>query len=401
MEFIAHSSTVSCASLGTKSAQVFVTGGDADDSRINLWRVGRPSSLLSICIGKTGVASATFDQRDEVVGAGSSGGVLRLVDLRAGSVRGALKGHRTACTSVDFHPYGDFVVSGSADSNVKVWDVRQQSCVRTYKGHKNEIIQSSFSPDGKWVVSSGRGGVVNVWDLTAGKKLHSFSHGTAAVVTLAFHPREFLLATGASKICRFWDLDRFESAGMCPADTGGDINCVFFNAEGDNLISLSREGIRSWSWEPVRCRAHIPVAFRGAVVDAKSLSEEEMMVLSVEGSPVSVSSQRLETSSVKTPIVHEPKEPARFNCVFKESTESETHSNGAPPLSPKQSWKGTQRRKASRARSGLPRHHDQVSRTKKYNCTESASPERGIVASEERKPTKLAVPSMLIMKTKK
>lgn len=31
-----------------------------------------------------------------------------------------LQGHRSSCTTIDFHPYTDFLTSGSLDTNVKV-----------------------------------------------------------------------------------------------------------------------------------------------------------------------------------------------------------------------------------------------------------------------------------------
>ena len=277
-EFVAHASTILCASLGRRSASVLATGGDEGDSRVNLWRVGRPSSLLSLAVGKNGVACVSFDGRDEVVGAGSVGGVLRLIDLVGGKVRSRLKGHRAACTSVDFHPYGDFVVSGSADSNVKVWDVRRQACIRTYKGHGDALSGVKFSPDGKWVVSTATDGRVKLWDLTAGKLMHEFTSHRGPVLSMAFHPKEFLLATGsADRTCRFWDVDALEHVGTCPGENAS-IEKVAFDPSGKHLVSCTKDTVKLWTWEPSRCQGSCGSPWSGKLASVAFSSSGGSMV---------------------------------------------------------------------------------------------------------------------------
>ena len=66
----------------------------------------------------------TFDQAEEVVVAGAAGGTLKLWDLEEAKVVRTLTGHRSNCSSVDFHP-GEFFASGSLDTNLKIWDIRR------------------------------------------------------------------------------------------------------------------------------------------------------------------------------------------------------------------------------------------------------------------------------------
>lgn len=42
-EFVAHAGNVNCLSFGKKNCRVFITGGD--DQKVNLWSVGKPTSL--------------------------------------------------------------------------------------------------------------------------------------------------------------------------------------------------------------------------------------------------------------------------------------------------------------------------------------------------------------------
>jgi len=73
-----------------------------------------------------------------------------------------LTGHRSNCTSVDFHPFGEFFASGSLDTNLKIWDIRKKGCIHTYKGHTRGVNAIRFTPDGRWVVSGGEDHTVKV-----------------------------------------------------------------------------------------------------------------------------------------------------------------------------------------------------------------------------------------------
>ena len=110
----------------------------------------------------------------------------------------SLTGHRSSCTSVEFHPFGEFFASGSSDTDLKIWDIKKKGCIHTYKGHRGAIKRIRFTPDGRWVVTGGEDNIVKVWDLTAGKLLHDFKFHSGQINCIDFHPQEFLLATGSS-----------------------------------------------------------------------------------------------------------------------------------------------------------------------------------------------------------
>ena len=43
-EFVAHSSNVTCLSIGPSSGRVMVTGGE--DKKVNMWAIGKPNVIL-------------------------------------------------------------------------------------------------------------------------------------------------------------------------------------------------------------------------------------------------------------------------------------------------------------------------------------------------------------------
>ncbi|KAL3643410.1 hypothetical protein CASFOL_014225 [Castilleja foliolosa] len=248
-EFVAHAGNVNCLSFGKKNYRVFITGGD--DQKVNLWSVGKPTSLMSLCGHTSPVESAAFDSSEVLVAAGSSSGAMKLWDLEETKMVRTLTGHRSYCTALEFHPFGEFFASGSMDTNLKIWDIRKKGCIHTYKGHTRGISTIRFTPDGRWVVSGGFDNVVKVWDLTAGKLLHDFKFHEGHIRSIEFHPLEFLLATGsADKTVKFWDLETFEMIGSSRHEASG-VRSVAFHPDGRTLFCGLDDSLKVYSWEPV------------------------------------------------------------------------------------------------------------------------------------------------------
>lgn len=250
-EFVAHSSKVNCLSIGKKACRMFITGGD--DNKVNLWAIGKPTSLMSLCGHTSPVESVAFDTAEVLVLAGASTGAVKLWDLEAAKMVRTLTGHRSNCTAVEFHPFGEFFASGSADANLRIWDIRKKGCIHTYKGHTQGVSTIRFTPDGRWVVSGGFDNVVKVWDLTAGKLLHDFKFHEGQIRSIDFHPLEFLLATGsADRTVKFWDLETFELIGSVRPEATG-VRAISFHPDGRTLFCGLDDSLKVYSWEPVIC----------------------------------------------------------------------------------------------------------------------------------------------------
>lgn len=248
-EFVAHSTNVNCLSIGKKACRMFITGGD--DHKVNLWAIGKPTSLMSLCGHTSPVESVAFDTPEVLVLAGASMGAIKLWDLEEAKMVRTLTGHRSNCTAVEFHPFGEFFASGSTDMNMRIWDIRKKGCIHTYKGHTQGISTIRFTPDGRWVVSGGCDNVVKVWDLTAGKLLHDFKFHEGHIRSIDFHPLEFLLATGsADKTVKFWDLETFELIGSTRPEATG-VRSITFHPDGRTLFCGLDDSLKVYSWEPV------------------------------------------------------------------------------------------------------------------------------------------------------
>ncbi|CAL1397879.1 unnamed protein product [Linum trigynum] len=258
-EFVAHSTNVNCLSIGRKAGRLFVTGGD--DHKVNLWSIGKPTSLMSLCGHTSPVESVAFDASEVLVLAGASNGAIKLWDLEEAKMVRTVSGHRSSCNTVEFHPFGEFFASGSADTNLRIWDIRKKGCIHTYKGHSRTISTIKFTPDGRWVMSGGFDNVVKVWDLTAGKLLHDFKFHEGPIRSLDFHPLEFLLATGsADRTVKFWDLETFELIGSARPEESGVLSMAF-HPDGRTLFCGLDDSLKIYSWEPVICHDSVDMGW--------------------------------------------------------------------------------------------------------------------------------------------
>ncbi|RDD47138.1 Katanin p80 WD40 repeat-containing subunit B1 [Trichoplax sp. H2] len=283
-EFVAHTSSVNCLSLGSKSGRVMVTGGE--DNKVNMWAIGKPNVIMSLSGHTSPVECVKFNPTEELVMAGSKSGTLKIWDLDSAKIVRTLTGHKSNIQSLNFHPYGDFVASGSLDTNVKLWDIRRKGCIFTYKGHTDGITAIEFSPDGRWIVSSSADSSARLWDLTAGKILHSFSHN-GPVNTIEFHPNEFLLATGSSdRTVKFWDLETFQLVSSTEQESSA-IRRIKFSEDGSVIFSGLQDVLKVYNWEPIRCYDTVQVGWE-KIVDF-TVASNQLIGASFNQANVSVS----------------------------------------------------------------------------------------------------------------
>ncbi|KAH0866430.1 hypothetical protein HID58_083641, partial [Brassica napus] len=258
-EFLAHSANVNCLSIGKKTSRLLLTGGD--DCKVNLWSIGKSTSLTSLCGHTSPIDSVTFNTEEALVLAGASSGVIKLWNLQEAKVVRGFTGHISNCSALEFHPFGQYLASGSSDANLKIWDIRKKGCIQTYKGHTRGISTVKFTPDGRWLVSGGLDNVVKIWDITAGKLLHEFKFHDGPIRSLDFHPLEFLLATGsADRTVKFWDLETFELIGSTRPEATG-VRSIAFHPDGQTLFCGLDDGLKVYSWEPVICRDSVDMGW--------------------------------------------------------------------------------------------------------------------------------------------
>ena len=162
-----------------------------------------------------------------LIAAATQGGVVRLVDLRSGSMAQGLVGHRSAVLACAWSPRREHVlVSGGADGGVRVWDVRRSAAAIGVLGLEDEVgvverggtrsLEDrahvgacngvAWSPDGEFIISTGLDERIRVWEAATGK--NTLVHFGASVRNRRMvGARPTMVNTGGRQLV-FWPNER-------------------------------------------------------------------------------------------------------------------------------------------------------------------------------------------------
>lgn len=92
----------------------------------------------------------------------------------------------------------------------RLWNLSTGKFLKTYNGHTNSkyCISSAFSiTNGKYIVSGSEDNCVYLWELQTRKIVQKLEGHTDAVITVACHPTENMIASGAlenDKTVKIW-----------------------------------------------------------------------------------------------------------------------------------------------------------------------------------------------------
>lgn len=321
-----------CASLGTKSFKVVVSGDDMKN--VVLWKLTKSNPLLVFQGHTSDVTTVAFSANEDEVYSGSFGGTVLVWDLNTKKATSSLKGHMSACTCIA--PFSNtsmpYLATGSADHNLKVWDLRRKGCLQTFKGHTDKVTCVQFSPDNRWVASSSEDGMIRIWDLTASKKLAEMSMGSSAVTCFRFNPQNLTLASGhQDRTVKYWDLENFVHIASTQTESTPIQGIAFEPQEGDLLFSASHESLKVWNIEQGNLIDNVETSWRG-VQDIGISSRDGTLVgvcalgntfsaWATDLNSVDYSGERVEDHKVQV-VPTRRKTPAPLNSSFVPSNRS-------------------------------------------------------------------------------
>ena len=208
----------------------------------------------------SGALSVAFSPDFRTLAAGSQDGTVQLWDVDKRQPLGKSNGgHAGAVRSVAFSPDGQIFASASADGTIGFWEVasRQLSGSPLRFGPKvpatvffEGVYSLSFSSDGKMLASGNANGTVELWDVVTHEHLGEIpnqSQFTEAVRSVAFRPRERVLAVGSVGGTELWDVDSRQSLGKLPE--GGNMVSLAFTSDGKVLAGANLNKVLLWDVE--------------------------------------------------------------------------------------------------------------------------------------------------------
>ncbi|HEY9601902.1 MAG TPA: NB-ARC domain-containing protein [Allocoleopsis sp.] len=228
--------------------------GDVD-GEIRVWLAnGEPVLTLQ---GQTGWAwSIAFSSDDQLLGSGSSDGLVQLWDVQNRRCLHTLQGHTDAIWSVTFCKESasqssepvQLLATGSEDQTIRLWDVDSGKCLRVLQAHSGAIHSICFSPDGRTLASGSQDQTIRLWDVWQGTCDTILPDDSGGVWAIAFSPDGQRLASGGNDgSIRVWDVQR----QVCLYSLKGHTDWVWsvsFSPDGQILASGSNDGsIRLWN----------------------------------------------------------------------------------------------------------------------------------------------------------
>jgi hypothetical protein len=220
---------------------------------VSKWDLGAmPPKIVETFEGYSGpVQSIAISPDGRYMATGSSGGSVRIWDLRSANIVFDLKGpdKNKDIFSVAFSPDGKILASGGADGKIILWNTSNGIMTASQSGQKGGIKHISFSPDGKLVASCGYEKDIFVWQLPALSNKVVLKGHKDWVLAADFTPdSKYLLSGGWDKYIILWEV----AAGKILYKSDKQANIVTnldFNPASPDFISsnFQSEQIEKWA----------------------------------------------------------------------------------------------------------------------------------------------------------
>ncbi len=140
---------------------------------------------------------------------------------------------------------GLLLAGSDQQDNIHLWDLRTGTQRFRMTGHKGRINSLGFSPDGRRLASASWDGTAGLWDVTTGKRQATLRANLLGVNSVAFSPDGQRLAAGTGDgFIKLWNV----ADGQEVLTLAGrrDINQVAFLTGDETLVSVTPDSIQLW-----------------------------------------------------------------------------------------------------------------------------------------------------------
>lgn len=195
----------------------------------------------------------------------TSKGLIRVYDLKSGSLLTTLLGHTKGVSDISFSPIdSDILALCSDDLTIRIWSISKSKCIHILKKHTYHITTITFNSKGNLLISGAADETIVVWDLTTGRSLKTLAAHSDPVSCVCLTPDDTIIISGSyDGLMRLFDLGTGQclktlvynssTHGTATASTNDVVNFpishIQISPNGKYILSSSLDGkIRLWDY---------------------------------------------------------------------------------------------------------------------------------------------------------